>query len=268
MSNIKIGIIGCGNMGGAIARGMVRKKVASSRAISLSDKDIRKADGLAREIGAHPASVDILIKMSDIILVAVKPQDFRGLARLIKGKLSGKTVISVMAGKRIKDIYGALGKDVQVVRAMPNMPAVIGEGVTCIAHKGRIRHLCKVREIFESIGKVVELDESHLDAVTAVSGGGPAYLFYLADAMIEAGKSAGLCENAARELVLHTLHGAAALLKQSGMKPGDLVIKVASKRGTTEAALSVFKEEGVKHAVRRAILKAKQRSRELSTGDK
>ena len=268
MSNIKIGIIGCGNMGGAIARGMVRKKVASARAISLSDKDIRKADGLAREIGSHPASVESLVKISDIIIIAVKPQDFRGLAGLIKGKIAGRTVVSVMAGKRIKDIYGALGKDSQIVRAMPNMPAVIGEGVTCIAYRGRIKQLCKVREIFESIGKVVELDESHLDAVTAVSGSGPAYLFYLADAMIEAGKSAGLGEKAARELVLHTLHGASALLKHSGMKPGDLVLKVASKRGTTEAALSVFRKEGVKHTVRRAILRAKKRSQELSSGDK
>lgn len=266
MSNIKIGIIGCGNMGGAIAKSIVRKKVADKRSILLNDKDIRKAALLAKGLGTAPKDLWRLLKASDIVIVAVKPQDFPELAKLMRDYAPGKTVVSIMAGMRIADMSAALGKGAAIVRTMPNMPAMIGEGITCISYKGRVRHLRKVKEIFESVGKVMVVDESYLDAVTAVSGSGPAYLFYLADAMIAAGKAAGLGEKAATELVLHTLHGASALLRRSGEKPSDLVRRVSSKRGTTEAAISVFDKHGLKSTVKAAILKARKRSKELSTG--
>lgn len=268
MANIEIGMIGCGNMGGAIARALVRKGVASREAISLNDKDMRKAALLAKELGCANRDLFSLFEKSDIIIIAVKPQDFLELAKLMHGHMAGKTVVSLMAGMKISNISLAVGKGAQIVRTMPNMPALIGQGITCLSFKGKLKHHLKIKEIFESVGKVMEVDESYLDAVTAVSGSGPAYLFYLADAMIEAGKAAGLKEDAATELVLHTLHGASALLKQSGERPGDLVKKVASKRGTTEAALSVFDKKKMKHTVKEAILKAKHRSKELSSGKK
>jgi pyrroline-5-carboxylate reductase len=268
MSNIKIGIIGCGNMGGAIAQAIIKKGVAGKKSISLNDKDIRKATRLAKKLGAVPKDLWRLLKVSDIIIIAVKPQDFFELAKLMRDYAPGKTIVSIMAGMRIEDIAAALGKGVAIVRTMPNMPAMIGEGITCISYKGKIKHLCKVKEVFESVGKVMVVNESYLDAVTAVSGSGPAYLFYLADAMISAGKAAGLQKKAATELVLHTLHGASVLLKRSGESPADLVRKVSSKRGTTEAALTIFDKHGLKSTVRTAILKAHRRSRELSAGEK
>lgn len=268
MSNITIGMIGCGNMGGAIARAVAREGVVAKNAISLNDKDMRKAALLAKELGCANRDIFELIKKSDIIIIAVKPQDFSELAGIMRGHMTGKTVVSLMAGKKINDIALAVGKGAQIVRTMPNMPALIGQGITCLSYRGKIKRHRKVKEIFESVGKVMEVDESCLDAVTAVSGSGPAYLFYLADAMIEAGKAAGLKEDAATELVLQTLHGASALLKLSGERPGDLVKKVASKKGTTEAALFVFDRKRMKHIVKAAILKAKHRSKELSSGKK
>lgn len=268
MSNIKIGIIGCGNMGGALARAMVRKGVAEKKSILLNDKDIRKAACLAKELGAPQKDLWSLLKASDIIIVAVKPQDFNALGVLVRDYADSKTIVSIMAGKSLKDMREAIGKGASLVRTMPNMPAMIGEGVTCLAYKGNVKHLRKVKEIFESVGKVMVVNESYLDAVTAVSGSGPAYLFYLADAMIAAAKAAGLGEKAATELVLHTLHGASALLKHSGEDPGDLMRRVTSKKGTTEAALSIFDKHGFKLTVKKAILKAKKRSQELSAGKK
>lgn len=273
MARLKIAIIGCGNMGGAIARSVVKNRVARPIDISLNDKDIRKARALSMATGARVISGPEKALFSDILIISVKPQDFFELAGHIKGKLTAKTVISVMAGKSIKDIRTALvpgkGKGkFDIVRAMPNMPALIGEGMTCIAYRGKPAHIGKVREIFESVGKLIELDEKHLDAVTAISGSGPAYLFYLADAMVEAGRSLGLDALTAGELVMQTLYGASTLLKLGKESPADLILKVASKKGTTEAALSLLKEQGVKSFVVKAIRKAKKRSEELSAGRK
>jgi len=171
-----------------------------------------------------------------------------------------------MAGVSINRITQVLGGDIQVVRAMPNMAAFIAEAVTCIAMNGPVDKKPDIVDILMGIGLVIEVKEDQMDAVTAVSGSGPAYLFFLADAMMSAASGLGLGQKEADMLVRQTLYGSAALLKGSEEGPDELISKVASKGGTTEAALSVFKKKGLAGAIEEAVRAAKKRSGELSGG--
>lgn len=266
MKNINIGIIGCGHMGGAIARGISNKKISGSGVIMLNDQDEAAAGILAKETGGVVQNLSEIAKNSEILIIAVKPQDSEVLLREMSANIAEQTVVSVMAGVMIRNICNSLGREVPVVRAMPNMGAFIGESMTAISHNSLVEDIGVVKSIFESVGKVVEVDESEIDAVTALSGSGPAYLFYLADAMADAGVRAGLEKEVSEELTLGTLLGAAKLLSSSKDSASELISKVASKGGTTEMALSIFEEKGLKAIIEEAILAAKKRSEELSKG--
>ena len=266
MKDLKVGIIGCGNMGGAIARGMVGKGDFSAESVFLFDKVSEKMLSLADRTGCVKSDLHGVVSAADILVIAVKPQDFKALLSDIGEYIRDLTMVSVMAGVRIKAITGQLGRDLPVARAMPNMAAAVGEGMTCVAFNGLVKLKEEIKDIFRGIGNVLELDERHMDTVTALSGSGPAYLFHLAEAMIEAGQEAGLDKKVAAELVEQTLYGSSLLLKRMKEDPAALISKVASKGGTTEAALQVFEEKLVKAAVKSAIHKAKQRSEQLSEG--
>ncbi len=265
-----VGIIGCGNMGGAIARGVVSRGAFSSDEVYVYDQDQVKAAKLASEIGCQPGDLSQMVRTSEILLIAVKPGDFKALVEVVSADIVDQTIASVMAGVKIQDIVSSLGKDVSVVRAMPNLAASLKQSVTCLTCNDKARKIGaveKVREIFLSIGDVVDVEENEMDLVTAISGSGPAYLFSLAEAMLEAAVENGLEEDVARKIVSGTLSGSSLLLKGSSQSPSELVKRVASKGGTTEAALSVFAQKGFKNTVKNAILKAAGRSREMSGGD-
>jgi len=267
MSDLKIGIIGCGNMGSAILRGLLAKNIACADSIVVNDKDTGKAEAAALSSECRHAELSALIKSADYLIIAVKPQDSEVLLKKLSGLIAGQTIISVMAGVKISTITGLLGKKLPVARAMPNMAAAIGESMTCVSFNDLVDEKEEVKKIFSGIGRVVEVEEALLDAVTAVSGSGPAYLFYLADAMISAGEKAGLEPAVAKELVTQTLYGASSLLKNNmDISAGEHISAVASKGGTTEAALSVFEERELKDIIEAAITRAKQRSEELSGG--
>ncbi len=265
MGNFTVGIIGCGNMGSAIVRGMVEKKVLGGDSIFLYDKDIQKSETLAGKTGCALGELSRMVRGSDLLIIAVKPQDSEALFREIASDIADQTVVSVMAGVSIEVITGRLGK-VPVVRAMPNMAAVVSEGVTCIARNDLVKRMEEVKNIFTGIGSVVEIEEKFMDAVTALSGSGPAYLFYLAGSMIEAAVEMGIDERKAEMLVKQTLYGASCLLRGADENPEKLIEKVASRGGTTEAALGVFKEDDLKGIIKTAIKKARERSGELSKG--
>ena len=266
MSEFSVGIIGCGNMGGAIARGMIAKDILPKRSIFLYDKDIEKVDSLSGDTGCSKGDLTQMVRGCNYLIIAVKPQDFDSLAEKIAPDIVDQTIISVMAGVKTEHITLKLGKKVPVVRAMPNMAAAVSESITCVTsnEEGKIDE--GIKSLFASIGRVMEVDESFMDGVTAISGSGPAYLFYLAEAMIEAGKRLGFGEVAIREMVVQTLYGSAILLRKKEVSLRELIKKVASKGGTTEAALSVFDESGMKKIIENAIVKAKERSQELSGG--
>ncbi|MGB3057705.1 MAG: pyrroline-5-carboxylate reductase [Candidatus Omnitrophota bacterium] len=263
---MRIGIIGCGNMGGAIARGVVNKGIVEAGSVLLNDKEENKAVSLAKETGSRVESLGSVVRSSDILIIAVKPQDSDVLLQEIAADIDKQTVVSIMAGVRIDRIAGKLGKEAPIARAMPNMAALVNESITCISFNLLVERKEKVKAVFSGIGKVLEVEEGALDAVTALSGSGPAYLFYLADAMMSAGEKNGLGREAVKELVTQTLYGAAILLGRSQSSPGELIEKVASKGGTTEAALSVFNEKNLKAIIERAVDSARKRSEELSKG--
>ncbi len=267
MSDLKIGIIGCGNMGSAILRGLLAKNIASAGSIAVNDKDTGKAESVAMSSGCRHAELSALVKNVDYLIIAVKPQNSEILLKKLSGLITGQTIISVMAGVKISTVTDLLGKEVPVARAMPNMAAVIGESMTCVSFNDLADEKEEVKKIFSSIGRVVEVEEALMDAVTAVSGSGPAYLFYLADVMISAGEKAGLDPDVAKELVTQTLFGASSLLKNNmDISAGEHIRAVASKGGTTEAALSIFEDNELKGIIKAAINRAKQRSEELSGG--
>ena len=254
-------------MGGAILRGVIDRKVAPAASIRVNDRDKGKAGSLAAAYGCLQADMPSLVRSSDHLIIAVKPQDSEGLLREVSGYIDTQTVLSVMAGIKIDAIKDILGKDVPVARAMPNMAAVMGESMTCVSFSDRMARKNEVRDILSGIGRVMEIDEALLDAVTALSGSGPAYLFFLADAMISAGEKIGLEPGAAKELVVQTLYGASAILRnEADVSAGTLIRAVASRGGTTEAALSVFEQKGLRKIVETAVRKAKERSEELSRG--
>lgn len=266
MKDIALGIIGCGHMGSAIAKGIRDKGILPAEKVFLYDVDGGRAESLAGETGFQEGELSQMVRGCDSLLVAVKPQDFDSLAKEIKTDVLSQTIISIMAGVRIERIIEKIGKDIPVVRAMPNMAACVEEAVTCISFNALVKDKAEESEIFTGIGKVLEIEEDLMDAVTAISGSGPAYLFYLAEAMIEAAQEAGMGEESAKELVLQTLYGSSLFLKDSGESPASLIKKVASKGGTTEAALNVFEEKDFKGIIKKAVEKARDRSSELSEG--
>ena len=234
---MKVGIIGCGNMGGAILKGVIRERVVMPSDIALNDKISSKMAELSSVTGAGEVDLRSVVEEADYLVVAVKPQDSEQLLKEVAGYLSGQTVISIMAGVKINTMMSFLGDKVPVVRAMPNMCAFVNQSITCLAFNPFVREKEKIRSIFSGIGRVIEVEEEQLDAVTAVSGSGPAYLFYFADAMINSAKKVGLKEDLAKDLVIQTLSGAVELLKaEKDLSIEELICSVASKGGTTEAA--------------------------------
>ena len=266
----KVGIIGCGNMGEALFSGL-SKVMEKSVSIMVSELDAARRSAIQDK---HKIIVEIdnnyLVKYSDVIILAVKPQDLENVLRqeVCCGVSEKKLLISIAAGVTTKYIESVVGASVPVIRAMPNMPAVIGEAVTAISAGSRAakKDMDLAREIFSTIGDVVEVDEKLMDAVTAISGSGPAYFFYLIEALAGAAVKLGLDEKTAEELAIKTAIGSSELLDKLNEHPGLLRKKVTSKGGTTEAALKVFDDKGLKKIIEDAAEAACKRSKELSKG--
>jgi pyrroline-5-carboxylate reductase len=268
MTDKKIGIIGCGNMGEALLS-RLSKVMEKSVSIMVSELDAARRAAILEK---HKIIVEIdnnyLVKYSDVIILAVKPQDLENVLRqeVCCGISEKKLLMSVAAGITTKYIESVVGDNVPVIRAMPNMPAVVGEAVTAICPGSAAvkRDVELARQIFSTIGDVVEVEESQMDAVTAVSGSGPAYFFYLIEALAEAAVKLGLDEKTAEELAVRTAIGSSKLLDELKEHPAILRRKVTSKGGTTEAALKVFDDKKLKNIIEEATAAACARAKELS----
>ncbi|RKY07551.1 MAG: pyrroline-5-carboxylate reductase [Planctomycetota bacterium] len=265
-----IGFIGSGNMAEALIKGIIAADVYRPQDIIISDVRGERLEWLAREYKVRTAQNNIdLVGKADVVVLSVKPQNMDEVLGQVKGKLrEGAIVISIAAGITTAKISAALG-DVPIIRVMPNTPALVGEGASALFAKnagGEAMGLAM--KIFGVVGKAVVVDKEELiDAVTAVSGSGPAYFFLLAEEMIKAGEKLGLDEATAKELVLQTAKGAALLAEQAdgrGETAAELRRKVTSPGGTTEAALKVFAEQEFSRLVSKALTAARDRSKELS----
>jgi pyrroline-5-carboxylate reductase len=267
MLDKKVGIIGCGNMGEAILAGL-SKELEKSASIMVSEQDAARRDYLQ---GKYKIIVEIdnneVVKYSDVIILAVKPKDFDAVLKteVCCGLSEKKLFISIAAGITTKYIEDAVGKDIPVIRAMPNMCALVGESITSLSRgsSANVRHIETATEIFSLIGDVVEVDEKLVDSVTAVSGSGPAYFFYMIESLVAAGVSVGLEKATAQKLALKTALGSARLLDLLHEDPALLIKKVASKGGTTEAALKIFDKKKFKNIIYDAVRAAYKRAKEL-----
>lgn len=262
---MKLGIIGCGNMGSALAEGILSKKILPFNSIYVSDKEVQKTKPLHRKFGICVCTNEELAKKCDLIIIAIKPQGHKALLASISEEFAGsKHLISLMAGVKISKIVSAAGKKTAVTRAMPNIAALVGKSVTAVCHNKFVRNKSVVHRIFSAIGEVIEIDEKHMDAVTAVSGSGLAYFLYMAECLIEAGVAMGIKRESATKLAVETLAGSGALLDNLKIHPELLRKRVTSRKGTTEAALRVFKKHGFNNLIAKVVKAAARRSKELS----
>jgi pyrroline-5-carboxylate reductase len=237
--------------------------------LALAARRPDKLESIRARTGAE-ATLDPVAAASgkEVVVVAVKPRDVGPLLDRMAGTIGGEQVLlSIAAGVPTSTFEKMLG-DIPVVRAMPNTPAVVGEGVTGMA-AGRFavaEHLEKARQVLAAVGSVRLMDESLLDAVTAVSGTGPAYVFLLAEALTEAAIREGLPRDVAESFVNQTIRGAGHLLTETGRSPFELRAQVTSPGGTTAAAVHVLEERGFRALVEDAVRAAAQRARELGIG--
>jgi len=268
MARPSVAIIGIGAMGEALTSGLLAAGWAADQ-LSLAIRRPEHVEALSARTGIA-VSLDSRHASSgrDVIVVAVKPRDVTLLLESLGSEVSARQVVlSIAAGVPTSTFEKILG-DVPVVRAMPNTPALVGEGVTGIA-PGRfasIADVAKTRIVLEAVGAVREMDESLLDAVTAVSGTGPAYVFLLAEALTEAAVREGLPRDVAESFVHQTIRGAGHLLTETGQGPFELRSQVTSPGGTTAAAMHILEERGFRAIVEDAVRAAAQRARELGSG--
>lgn len=252
-------------MGEALTAGLLRTNW-SPEELSLAVRREERRDELADRYGS-PVFLDARAAIAgrDMIVVAVKPRSVPDLMhRIAEAVRPGQAVLSLAAGVATTVFERILG-EVPVVRSMPNTPALVDEGITGIA-AGRFadeRTMIRAETILGSVGRVVRVEERHLDAVTAVSGTGPAYAFLLAEALTEAAIREGLDRHVAEALVNQTIKGAGALLVETGKKPFELRAQVTSPGGTTAAAMHVLEGRGFRALVEDAVAAAAERSREL-----
>uniref|UniRef100_A0A7C4RUW3 Pyrroline-5-carboxylate reductase n=1 Tax=Desulfatirhabdium butyrativorans TaxID=340467 RepID=A0A7C4RUW3_9BACT len=274
-----IGFIGAGNMAEAMIGALLHARICTPEKIVVYDIDAHKPAALRTRYGIHPAADNHSVyQASDILVLAVKPQFFEpAVTSITKHPLypcnARKLIVSIAAGIRIGKIehlfYADHPESIQmqhpIIRVMPNTPALVLAGVSGMSPNRFATEpdILQARTILESMGTVLEFEEDQLDAVTAVSGSGPAYVFYLMEAMMAAAERLGLEPEKAAILVRETLRGAVELVRHSGETPEALRRKVTSPGGTTEAALRVLEERAVKQGWIAAIEAAAARGREL-----
>ncbi len=260
-----VAVLGVGAMGESIVRGLLSAGWELPELVAAVRRETRLHDIETRiGIDCHLDAVEAVGDRS-VIVVAVKPRDVVGLLEKIAGSVSSdQVVISLAAGVPLA-LYEEHLTDVPVVRAMPNTPSLVREGVTAIAGGTAVTedHLARARRVLEAVGQVEVLDEALIDAVTAVSGSGPAYVFLLAEALEEAAVREGLPRDIAEALVHQTVRGAGHLLTETTIKSSELRAQVTSPGGTTAAAMHVLEERGFRAVLEDAVRAAAQRSREL-----
>ena len=260
-----IAVLGAGKIGEALLSGLL----SSGRRVEelmFSERHAERSAELTTRYGLRAVDVATAAKDADVLIVAVKPQDIDPLLDELASVISPPTlVVSLCAGLPTALYERRLPAGVPVVRVMPNTPAVVGQAMSAISPGGHAgsEHLAIVEELLSAVGKVVRVPESQQDAVTALSGSGPAYFFYLVEAMIDAGILLGLPRAVAEKLIIQSAVGAATMLAETGEHPVILREAVTSPAGTTIMAIRELEKHGVRAALLAAIEAARDRSREL-----
>jgi pyrroline-5-carboxylate reductase len=262
----KLGFIGVGNIGEALVKGLLAVGAAKPEQIWVSTRRKERVEEIKKVYGVHAGSNADVAREAEVVVLAVKPQILDQVLRGISHELSHeKLIISVAAGVPIAALERRLHPPMRIVRAMPNTPATVGAGATAIAagEHATDADLALATSLFDSVGMTVQLEESQLDAVTGLSGSGPAYLFLIIEALADAGVKVGLSRRASLQLAAQTVLGSAKLLIQSGQHPGVLKDMVTSPGGTAIAGLHTLEAGGLRNVLMNAVEAATRRSREL-----
>ena len=259
--------IGAGNMAGALIRGLVDTSTSEADRILAADPDTARLGALASTLGVRTTSDNAeALRRADIVILATKPQVFRELLPEVARELRPESlVISIAAGVSNSILEGALPRGARVVRTMPNTPALVGAGATAISGgtQATEEDLLLAERLFQSVGLTVRVPEAQMDAVTGLSGSGPAYVFAMIEALRDAGVGEGLEEGVALDLAAQTVFGAAKLLRDQEESPEVLRERVTSPGGTTRAGLDSLQEAGFAQTMARAVRAATRRSAEL-----
>jgi pyrroline-5-carboxylate reductase len=265
----RIGFVGVGNMGEALVRGLTKTGVVPVDHLVMTDVRVDRLEELKRLYGVGGMSDNAaLVRRSDVIILAVKPQTLGGVLDEIASASPGKLLISVAAGVSTSEIRRHLPPGTRMIRVMPNTPALVLEGATAIARAAGLQEgdMDTARQIFEAVGRVVVLDEEMMDAVTGLSGSGPAYIALVVEALADGGVRVGLDRKTAMTLAMQTVLGSARLLIETGMHPGQLKDMVSSPGGTTIAGIHTLEIGGLRRTLIDAVERATHRSRELGQG--
>ncbi|MDT3705682.1 MAG: pyrroline-5-carboxylate reductase [Thiobacillus sp.] len=264
----KVSFIGGGNMAAAIIGGLIASGTQPSD-IEVVEINPDARARLAARFGVVTHTDVSLARLHGLVVLAVKPQTLPEVATALAPRLDGHLVLSIAAGVRVADLSRWLGGHTRIVRAMPNTPALVQAGIAGLYAPLEVAHGARsqAEAVLRAVGGVVWVeDEPQLDAVTAVSGSGPAYVFYLLESLEAAAEAQGLAPDVARQLALQTFFGAAKLALESGEEPALLRQRVTSKGGTTERGIAALEAAAVRQAIAQAVDAASRRSAELGDG--
>ncbi len=264
----KIGFIGAGNMAGAIIGGIIKSNLVESQNVIASAKTMTNLNKLKDEYNIN-VTLDAreVVKNSDIVFMAVKPNIFDGVLESVKDLIGDeKIVVSIAAGKSISSIENIIGDDKKIIRTMPNTPALVNEGMSALCPNKNIEdeELKIVKGIFDSFGKSEVVGEYLIDSVIGVSGSSPAYVFMFIEAMADAAVVGGMPRKQAYNFAAQSVLGAAKMVIESGKHPGELKDMVCSPGGTTIEAVKVLENEGMRSSVINAVCACIEKSKEMS----
>jgi len=264
MTNTKIGFIGIGKMGSILMDGFLNSGLVSKNNVLAYDSDQKKNKSASKKGIKIALNNSQLVSNSDLIFLAVKPQVMQTVLDEISNVSQGKLFVSIAAGVSIKKIEKKLKG--RVIRVMPNTLCAIQQGVSAysLGKKATKKDDQQVERLLKTLGTTIKVNEKQLDAVTGLSGSGPAYIYYIIKSLAEAGKEEGLSEETALKLAAQTAKGAAEMIQKTGKKPHQLIEDVCSPGGTTIEGLKKLEEGKVREALKKAVKAAAKRSRQLS----
>jgi len=263
----KIGFIGCGNMGMAMIGGIVNAGIVLGENVLIFDLDPEKTGKLKEEFGTTIInSTESLVRESDYIILAVKPNIYSAVLESIKIFVEDKVIITIAAGVTIEQVESIVGKDKKIIRTMPNTPALVGEAMSAICYNDNISDeiLKEVKSIYESFGKAEVVGEYLIDSVIGVSGSAPAYVFMFIEAMADAAVLGGMPRDKAYTFAAQAVYGAAKMVADTGKHPGELKDMVCSPGGTTIEAVRTMEKHGLRSAVIEGMMACIEKSQKMS----
>lgn len=255
--SMKIGFIGAGNMATAMLGGILANGILNKEEIIASDANKTSLEAIKAQLGIH-TTIDnkALVNQAEVIVLAVKPQYYASVIEEIKGEIKpDQIIVTIAPGQTINHLEGLFGKTVKLVRTMPNTPALVGEGITAVCKNQEVSadELHYICDIFKGFGKVEVVEEHLMDAVVAVSGSSPAYVFMFIEAMADAAVADGMPRKQAYEFAAQAVLGSAKMVLETGKHPGELKDMVCSPGGTTIEAVRVLEEKGLRSTIFEAM---------------